>query len=378
MRYFAILILAFGTQGTALAQCTITPSQDPRIPLEVRADLLGRDATGARFTLRASCPGEPDSRVPYKVDSQFRGIIASPAEGVTPIEIEVGVNPDYLGQYFPNIGTDFLSISTVDQIPVVKRDLLYRVRTSTAPQPQAITSVVNAASLAPVLTPGALVWVRGTNFAAKTSYILTNSGRYPTTLAETTVTFNGLAAPLLSCSPGAILAVVPTEIKGAATAEVKVSQYAGTVAARQSETFQAPVADTSLAIFDRERCPECPDPIQNCGENGCTINATANPARRGSLITFFATGIPVTESRPEEAAAVNARLRFRASVTIGGQPALIYYAGSAPGRPWGVYHVNAQVPEGVASGRQPLVLTLDISDSEQITSAPQEVSLVIE
>jgi len=32
---------------------------------------------------------------------------------------------------------------------------------------------------------------------------------------------------------------------------------------------------------------------------------------RGSIITFFAKGVPTTESRPDEAVAVKARLRFR-------------------------------------------------------------------
>ena len=45
-------------------------------------------------------------------------------------------------------------------------------------------------------------------------------------------------------------------------------------------------------------------------------------------------------------------------VTIGGQNAKALYAGAAPGLVAGLLQVNAVVPAGVASGDQPIVVTV--------------------
>jgi trimeric autotransporter adhesin len=46
-------------------------------------------------------------------------------------------------------------------------------------------------------------------------------------------------------------------------------------------------------------------------------------------------------------------------VSIGGQPAEVRYAGSAPGLVAGVLQVNARIPDGVRSGAASVVLTVD-------------------
>jgi uncharacterized protein (TIGR03437 family) len=48
----------------------------------------------------------------------------------------------------------------------------------------------------------------------------------------------------------------------------------------------------------------------------------------------------------------------QASLTIGGQPAVIEYAGAAPYQIWGIPQINAVVPAGLAPGPQPVVLTI--------------------
>jgi uncharacterized protein (TIGR03437 family) len=44
------------------------------------------------------------------------------------------------------------------------------------------------------------------------------------------------------------------------------------------------------------------------------------------------------------------------SVSIGGLPARLHYAGGAPGLPCGVLQVNAYVPDGLPPGNVPLLL----------------------
>ncbi|MFN0166667.1 MAG: hypothetical protein ACKV22_09570 [Bryobacteraceae bacterium] len=60
------------------------------------------------------------------------------------------------------------------------------------------------------------------------------------------------------------------------------------------------------------------------------------------------------------------------TVTIGGQPAQIQYSGPAPFQPIGVIQVNAFIPDTVASGPQPVVLTIGQSNAQQkVTSVIQ-------
>ena len=58
-------------------QCLATTSQSASFPLEVSADLPGRDAFAARFIVRGSCSGEPDAHLRYRVDTLFRGMMGS-------------------------------------------------------------------------------------------------------------------------------------------------------------------------------------------------------------------------------------------------------------------------------------------------------------
>ena len=59
------------------------------------------------------------------------------------------------------------------------------------------------------------------------------------------------------------------------------------------------------------------------------------------------------------------RLFDPVSLTIGGQQAKVLYAGAAPNQVFGVFQVNAIVPDGIASGPQPVVLKLGASDNSQ-------------
>jgi uncharacterized protein (TIGR03437 family) len=94
-------------------------------------------------------------------------------------------------------------------------------------------------------------------------------------------------------------------------------------------------------------------------QNG-TPNGTGAPAPSGSVISLFATGEGQTSP-----AGVDGKTAGSAppapiapvSVTIGGVPATVNYAGGAPGSIAGMMQVNAVVPAGV-SGSVPVVVTV--------------------
>lgn len=98
---------------------------------------------------------------------------------------------------------------TVDQTPVSRSGIIVTVTLVRPPSP-VVRAVVNAASLEPAVSPGALVSVLGSNLA-----------------------------PNLSA--------------GQQSADVVVRYFPGTVAERTSAPFSVPVTDTSLAIFTSAR-----------------------------------------------------------------------------------------------------------------------------
>jgi uncharacterized protein (TIGR03437 family) len=112
------------------------------------------------------------------------------------------------------------------------------------PDPASIRAVVNSASSEPVVSPGAMMSILGTSLGPVLSADYDVNGLYPTTLGNTTVTFNGVAAALLSTSPGRIEAVAPYEIAGQELAQVVVSHYG-----QSSDPFDVLVADIAPAIF---------------------------------------------------------------------------------------------------------------------------------
>lgn len=346
-----------------LAQCRLG-GPNPLVPVEILASAIGQKGLGGNvIVMGASCPGEVSARVKFKLDTAGRpdtGLVVSPSSGVTPLEIQVGVSPDFLGNWFPVQVTRTLYFTSVDQSPPIATSVSVRV-TLTTPDPPVIQSVVNAASLASVVTPGAVVLIRGTSLGPNLPATLDQTGLYPTTLGNTIVTFNGIPAPLLSSSPTVIKAVAPYGIAGQAAAQVVVTHYPQSSVEQVSPAFSVPVADASLGIFTRIQTSGFPIEIQNCDANGCTPNSAENPAPPGSIITLFATGLPPwVGPGVDGSVAILPRLYdpSKVSLTIGGQPAQILYCGVAPYQVWGMFQVNARIPEGIGPGPQPVVLTV--------------------
>jgi len=51
------------------------------------------------------------------------------------------------------------------------------------------------------------------------------------------------------------------------------------------------------------------------------------------------------------------------SVTIGGQPATVEYAGSVPGIVAGLLQINARIPAGIPAGAAAVIVTIGTSES---------------
>ena len=232
-------------------------------------------------------------------------------------------------------------------------------------------SVVNGASFRPAtepnsaIAPGAIVAIFGTGLAGGTQ--LASDVPLPTTLGDTSVTFNDIPASLFFVSGTQINAQVPFELMtGAGTVTVQVTR--GT----ESSTAQPiGIAAVSPGIFTLNQ--------QGTGA-GAILHALdfqlvteSNPAQPGEFLLIFCTGLgPVQPEVPSGQIAPSteplARTVTLPLVNISDIPALVTFSGLAPGFV-GLYQVNVQVPVGVPSGTQNVEIIINSVPSNTVTIA---------
>ncbi|MCC6365381.1 MAG: hypothetical protein IT165_17850 [Bryobacterales bacterium] len=228
--------------------------------------------------------------------------------------------------------------------------------------PPAETSAVrvsNAATLdTGAIAPGMLVTIQGASVgpASPSSGVAGSTGILETTLGGTQVLFDGKPAPILYAQDNLINVQAPYQIKGQ-TSLVEVRRAGAAIA--QTTVKLAAVAP---GIFTSGGGS---GPATAFNED-YTINTAANPAPRGSLVTFYATGEGLTDPASTDgklAAAPYPVPLAPVQVTIGGQPAELIALASGATSP-GVLQLTARIPAQAASGAQPLVLTVGGSASQ--------------
>ena len=383
IRYTVTLMFLIATAG--FGQCTISP--EVRSGVGFTYNLFGPAGNGATgILLLGTCPGVGASSVRFQVDKTTGSIangllVVSPSSGVTSpqnaVEVGTTMNPNTVASTEPGTYNFLVTFTTVDQSPVSTTLPISITVTLFTPGPPVIQSVVNSASFAPVITPGATVSIVGTNLGPYATATFDAGGQYPTTLGHTAVTFNGIPAPLLNTSPGQINAIAPYGIAGESSVQVVITQYAQTTAEAVSNAFTVSETDNVVAIYTGAPNGNGPAGILNCDLQGCHPNSAANPAPAGSVITVLATvGNVWKNAVPDGSIAIpNGQLYplDQLSLTIGGQATRILYDGIMPMQSWGLFQVNAVVPSGLASGTQPLILTVGQTSntSQQTTIAVQ-------
>jgi uncharacterized protein (TIGR03437 family) len=218
-----------------------------------------------------------------------------------------------------------------------------------------ILAVVNGASFQPGGAPRAIMTIFGTNLSdatyQATSYPL------PAQLGPTTVTVNGLPAPLFYVSPTQINSQMSSGIEGT-EAQIVVSNQAavssGALRASPQQTVTLTAVDPGLFVT--------PDRRASALNGDLSPHTPATPVPAGGYIILFISGAgPITPPLPDGTAAplsplslINAPLQ----VTIGGQPAQVTYQGVAPGFA-GLEQLNVIVPPGLTPGDQPAFVTIN-------------------
>jgi uncharacterized protein (TIGR03437 family) len=222
-----------------------------------------------------------------------------------------------------------------------------------------ITGVASAASTRTTGSPGMLLSVYGTKLANTTE---TGSGNpLPFSLAGVSATVNGLAAPLIYVSPGQINLQIPYEA-GAGPAVLGINN------------------NGQIAGFAFQIAPAAPSVFADASGN-ILPNAVV---QQGGTTTLYLTGagdvsplIFTGQAPPSGSAAADLPTPLLPlSVTVGGVPAFVQFAG-IPGGLIGTVQVNFTVPATVPAGTQPVVVTVGGNASPPVNLKVQPASVSV-
>ncbi len=225
-----------------------------------------------------------------------------------------------------------------------------------------IGAVRNGASYTSgTVSPGEIVSIVGTGMGPVTlvSNTFNSSGILGAQLSGTTVTFNGVSAPLIYTSATAVAAIVPYEVYGAANAQVVVN-YQG----RLSSTVTIPIAASAPGVFTANASGT--GPTASLNQTGL-LNSASAPETPGSVIVFYATGEGQLTPGGVDGKIAGSPVPhpiLPVTVTIGGVAAAVSYAGSAPGEIEGLMQINAVIPRGVYGASVPIVVQVGTAQSQ--------------
>jgi uncharacterized protein (TIGR03437 family) len=246
------------------------------------------------------------------------------------------VNPEVTAEYSPNGG------SVVAQATATLTVL--------APDAMVLGSVTSAASFQRSYAPGMVVSIFGENLA--TGIPALPSSPLPSVLGGTTVTLNGIAAPLYYVSPTQINLQIPWEIPANSTAIVKVTANGKTA------TSQLPISAHAPEVFGDTTSQLVP--YQTTG--------------RGQTIFLFATGDglftpPSVTTGAVPAAGTLSVAVTNATVSVGGVVGSTKFVGE-PSWSVGVSQINFTIPANAPLGAQPVVVTVG-----GVSSAPVYINV---
>lgn len=349
-----------------IAQTLVQVREDPsQLHLDVVSGASQQGGAGGNLPQRIVLRVHDDNGVPFSgvgvtLSAAADGVV-TPAHAFTDSSGQVSVN----WRLASSTGTNTLSASL---------DAASSVATTTTatglPQPAVTTAgVVNAASFNQgasaantAISPGSLLSIFGS--ALSNGTLSATSFPLPTTLLSTSVTMNGIAAPLIYVSPDQINLQAPFELSGSS------AQLVITTGAGPSTPVTVPVAAVQPGIFF--------NPVSGAGvilQNSTGALTVTQPARAGDFLQIYATGLgavsPAGLTGFAAPASPLAQTSVQPQVTIAGQPASVAFAGLAPGFA-GLYQVNVQVPAGIPAGIQSVTLTINglSSNAVQITTGP--------
>jgi uncharacterized protein (TIGR03437 family) len=247
-----------------------------------------------------------------------------------------------------------------------------------SPVPFSIGAISNAATIQPFaapptgsgdatipISPGEVIVLFGTGLGPDT--LVSNKpgadGKFGTSLEGTTVNIGGVDAPIIYTSSTLVSVVAPYAVDGLTSADVYVT-YQG----NKSVVNTVQVAPTAPGLFTLDSSGAGNALAVNFPSG--QLNTSSSPANVGDFVILYATGEGQTapggvdgQLAPSPAAAPVRTV----TASVNGIPAMVSYAGGAPGIVEGVMQVNLQIPTGVAPGAATVKLLINNIYSPNVT-----------
>jgi uncharacterized protein (TIGR03437 family) len=317
--------------------------------------------TGASNPASQSINLSGSAQLPFTVVSTPAWLSVSAGSGTTPSTLMASVNIAGLsaGSYQGAITITADGAPNSPMTIPVTLNLAVPLAVTGGPT---IASIINAASYDLTgFSPGAIVSLFGSQLGPQTgeSFSLNSGAALATTLAGVTVTVEGEPAIPLYVQNGQINVILPFNLGTSGQANVQVA-YQGLTSAQ----FNIPLMPADVQIFTANSKGTGPGSILN---QDFSVNTASNPAAAGSVIAIYGTGGGAVNPPVTAGAIAGNTLSWVAlpfSATVNGEPAMVLYAGTAPGLVYGVYQFNVQLPADLPSGAQTIVLQVGSSTSQ--------------
>ncbi len=343
-----------GTVTTSLATSFATAAVSPAVP-SVSPSVVTMAAGGSSQTVTTTIDLAFDTGSPQwtiaivPAGRTTNWLQVSPATGSGPATIDLRASGTGLSNGVYNAT---LAIQAAGALPqYLEVTVAFVVGGASG---MSIDHVANAFSNLAAFAPGMLVAVYGAQLSDTTQAAA--SLPLPLSMGTVSATVNGVSAPLDFISPGQFNIQIPYET-GAGTAVLGLNNN-GKVA-----SFTFPVQAAAPGLW--------PHFLNLSGQVTTT-------AKTGDILVTFVTGegdvVPALADGATPAPATAAKdlpaPRLPLTVTVGGVPATVQFAG-IPSGVAGVTQINFTVPAKAPSGPQPVVVTVGTVSSTQVSLTVQ-------
>jgi uncharacterized protein (TIGR03437 family) len=223
-----------------------------------------------------------------------------------------------------------------------------------------IQAIVDVWDYTSGLAPGEWVAIFGASLTTGTVQSWRVSGaQLPTTTGGTSVSFNGIAAPVLYASPGLMAVLVPAGVTPGPVQVVVQSgtgigpSFSVTATATRPSVYAVPTSDGS-SFFVTAALAGTATLIGNSSVD----SRVARAALPGDALDLYTTGLGLTQDPSkfltDQVFSGAWPVSANVTATIGNQPAQVLFAGlTSPG----LYLVRIVVPAGLVAGPIPIQIT---------------------
>jgi uncharacterized protein (TIGR03437 family) len=344
--------------GGNAQEVQVTFSGPPAAPAKVTAtpSSVGLNSTGPAQPAQATLAVTPSDKSVawtaqvFPANRTTAWLTVSQLSGTGPAQLNLTANGAGFepGAYRAQISIQSASMTQPLNIPVT---FVMGASTSGA----TITSVSSPATNLPGGSPGMLLAVYGTKLSSATFTATANDNPLPYTSAGVTATINNMPVPLLYVSPTQINLQVPYTV-GSGAAILGINNNG------QIASFPLTIVPSVPGIFADESGNLAPSAV----------------TKAGGTTTLFVTGVGVLSSGWPSGYAPFAGTSIAnlpkpllpLSVTVGGIPAFIQFAGIPVGL-IGTAQLNLILPASVPSGKQPVIVTVNGVSSPPVTLTVQ-------